>query len=429
MRYAPCGEPMNEVELFRRLAVALAIGLLIGLERGWQTREDSDRERTAGLRTFALTGLLGGIAALVGAATSHLVLAAALLAYTASLAGFSYLEARQEKNLSVTGVVAGILTFILGAYATLGSETVAVAAAVAMAILLALRDTLHSWVRAITWIEMRSVLVLLAMSFLLLPILPNRPIDPWQVLNPAEIWLLAILIAGVSFAGYLAVRLFGGRRGLAVAAVAGGLASSTAATLSFSSLARDQPASKWLLAAGVLLAGATMLGRVLILVAVLSPALVGKVVMPVAAGLGVLLIATALLLRSSTASREQMNVELRNPFDLGTVIWLALLIGAITLAAKLISGSLGQAGTLTLAAVSGLVDVDAVTLSMLRLTGTSITADDAALAILLAVGANTAAKAVIATVIGGKAFGVVIIGVSGLALAAMLFAAVLAPHL
>jgi len=184
-----------------------------------------------------------------------------------------------------------------------------------------------------------------------------------------------------------------------------------------------------LLAAGVLLAGATMLGRVLILVAVLSPALVGKVVMPVAAGLGVLLIATALLLRSSTASREQMNVELRNPFDLGTVIWLALLIGAITLAAKLISGSLGQAGTLTLAAVSGLVDGDAVTLSMLRLTGTAITADDAALAILLAVGANTAAKAVIATVIGGKAFGVVIIGVSGLALAAMLFAAVLAPHL
>lgn len=192
------GELMSEVELFRRLAVALAIGLLIGLERGWQAREESDRERTAGLRTFALTGLLGGMAALVGAATSPLVLGAALLAYTGSLAGFSYLEAKQDKNLSVTGVVAGILTFILGAYAILGNETVAVAAAVVMAILLALRDKLHSWVRAITWIEMRSALVLLAMSFLLLPILPNRPIDPWQVLNPAEIWLLAILIAGVS---------------------------------------------------------------------------------------------------------------------------------------------------------------------------------------------------------------------------------------
>src|SRR5690606_22788488 len=175
--------------------------------------------------------------------------------YTGSLAGFTYFEARHEKNFSVTGVVAGTLTFVLGAYATLGSETVAVAAAVAMAILLALRDTLHSWVRAITWIETRSVLVLLAMTFLALPILPHGPVDPWQVLNPAEIWLLAILIAGVSFAGYVAVRVFGGRRGLAVAAVAGGLASSTATTLSFASLARKQPANKWLLAAGILLAG------------------------------------------------------------------------------------------------------------------------------------------------------------------------------
>jgi uncharacterized membrane protein (DUF4010 family) len=343
--------------------------------------------------------------------------------------GLQLLEAKQEENLSVTGVVAGILTFILGAYATLGSETVAVAAAVSMAILLALRDTLHSWVRAITWIEMRSVLVLLAMSFLLLPILPNHAIDPWQVLNPAEIWLLAILIAGVSFAGYVAVRVFGERRGLAVAAIAGGLASSTAATLSFAGLARKEAASRRLLAAGVLLAGATMLGRVLILVAVLNPTLMGKVVMPVATGLCVLLIATALLLRGSTARRDQMDVELRNPFDLGTVIFLARLIGAITHAAKLISDSLGQAGTLSLAAVSGLVDVDAVTLSMLRLTSTSITADDAALAILLPVGANTAAKAVLATVIGGKAFGVVIVGVSSLALTAMLLTTVFAPHL
>ena len=420
---------MNEVEIFRRLAVALAIGLLIGLERGWQTRDESDRERTAGLRTYALTGLLGGMAALVAGATSPLVLAAALLAYTASLAGFSYLEAKQEKNLSVTGVVAGILTFVLGAYATLGSEIVAVAAAVATAILLALRDQLHSWVRGMTWVEIRSVLVLLAMSFLLLPILPNQPIDPWQVLNPAEVWLLAVLIAAVSFAGYVAVRVFGGRRGLAVAAIAGGLASSTATTLSFAGMARQQPASRGLLAAGVLLAGATMLARVLVLVAVLNPALLSKVAVPVAAGLGVLLIATGLLLRGSRTGGEEVNVELRNPFDLGTVIWLALLIGAITLAAKLISASLGQAGTLTLAAVSGLVDVDAVTLSMLRLTGTSISAGDAALAILLAVGANTASKAVLATVIGGRAFGIVVVGVSALALAAMLSTALLVPQL
>ncbi len=225
---------MEQDELFRRLVVALAIGLLIGLERGWQTREESDHQRTAGLRTFALSGLLGGVCASLSVVSSPLVLGAGMIAFTIALVAFSYLEASEEKNFSVTGVVAGLLTFTLGAYALLGNETVAVGAAVAMAILLALRDQLHSWVRTVTWLEMRSILVLLAMSFLLLPILPNRPVDPWQVLNPSEIWLLAILIAAISFAGYVAVRILGARKGIAVAAIAGGLASSTATTLSCS---------------------------------------------------------------------------------------------------------------------------------------------------------------------------------------------------
>lgn len=163
-----------------------------------------------------------------------------------------------------------------------------------------------------------------------------------------------------------------------------------------------------------------MLARVLVLVAVLGPALFGLIVMPLAAGLGVLVIASFTMLWGSAARDEQTKLELRNPFDLTAVVWLALLIGAITLATKLISASLGQAGTLVLAAVSGLVDVDAVTLSMVRLTGSTITAGDAADAILLAVGVNTASKATMAVVVGGRAFGIVVGGVSVLVLAAML---------
>ena len=279
---------MDQEELFRRLAVALAIGLLIGLERGWRTREERDHQRTAGLRTFALTGLLGGICGLLSMASSPLVLGAGLLAYTAALVTFSYLEAAAEKNFSVTSVVAGILTFSLGAYATLGNETVAVGAGVAMAILLALREPLHSWVRTVTWSEIRSVLVLLAMSFLLLPVLPNRPVDPWQVLNPAEIWLLAILIAAISFAGYVAVRVLGQRNGIAVAAIAGGLASSTATTLSFARLSREHPESTRLLGGGILLAGVIMLVRILVLVGVLKYELLALLFWPVAAAACVL---------------------------------------------------------------------------------------------------------------------------------------------
>jgi uncharacterized membrane protein (DUF4010 family) len=214
---------------------------------------------------------------------------------------------------------------------------------------------------------------------------------------------------------------------VAAAAIAGGLASSTAATLSFASLAREQAQSKGLLAAGVLLAGTTMLARVLVLVAVLNPALIPLIAAPIIAGLAVLAIAAIILLCVSVSGGEQMKLELRNPFDLGAVIWLALLIGAITLATKLISEPLGHAGTLTLAAVSGLVDVDAVTLSIVRLTGATITASDAAQAILLAVGVNTASKAAMAAMVGGRAFGIVVGSVSVLALAAMAVAFVLAP--
>lgn len=420
---------MGEVELFRRLAVALAIGLLIGLERGWQTRDETDRERTAGLRTFALTGLLGGMSALVAAATSTVVLAAALLAYTGALAAFSFREAIIEKNLSMTGVVAGILTFVLGAYAVLGNETIAVAAAVAMAILLALRDKLHAWIRAITWTEMRSVLVILAMSFLLLPILPNRPVDPWNVVVPSEIWLLAILIAVVSFIGYVAIRLFGERRGLTVASIAGGLASSTATTVSLARIAREHPQGARFLAAGVLLAGATMMARVVVLVGVLRPVLLGTLAVPVIAGLVVLIVASALLLWGGRSDNRQPELQLRNPFDLGSVLWLAGLIAIIMLATKILAGHIGQKGVLLLAAISGIADVDALTLSMTRLYGDGFNQIEATRAILVAVGVNTVAKGCMAWVIGGRVFGITVGAVTVLALAAMLAAFLFAPPL
>lgn len=411
---------MDQEELFRRLAVALAIGLLIGLERGWQTREDPDHQRAAGLRTFALTGLLGGIAAATSAATSPIVLGAALVAYTGAMGAFSYLEAVTEKNFSVTGVVAGILTFLLGAYAMLGNDRVAVAAAVAMAILLALRDPLHSWVRKLTWPELRSALMLLAMTFLLLPVLPNRPIDPWNVLNPAEIWLLAILIAVISFAGYVAVRIFGDRNGVAVAALAGGLASSTAVTLSFARLARDHPESTRLLAGGILLAGATMLARLLVLAGLIKPELLGTLLWPAVAAGAVHLAGSGLLLwKGEPSAAQESLLDMRSPFDLGTVLKLAGLIAVIMLIAKTMADRANAAGLYLLAAVSGIADVDALTLSMARFAGGQVTLRDASVAILIAASVNTISKAAMATAVGGRTLGVLVGSVSAAAIGAI----------
>jgi uncharacterized membrane protein (DUF4010 family) len=417
---------MDQEELFRRLAVALAIGLLIGLERGWQTREESDHQRTAGLRTFALTGLLGGICGLMSVIASPIVLAAGLLAFTAALLTFSFLEARAEKNFSATGVVAGILTFMLGAYVAVGNQAVAVAAAVAMAILLALREVLHSWVRNLTWPELRSALMLLAMTFLLLPILPDRPIDPWEVINPAEIWLLAIFIAAISFAGYVAVRIFGDRAGIAVAAIAGGLASSTATTISFARLAREHPESTRLLAGGTLLSGATMVARIVVLAGVLKPQLLATLIWPTAAAGAVLLIASGVLLWSEkNGAAKQSELKIKNPFDLGTVLKLAGLIGVIMLAAKAVTNDVGSAGLYLLAAVSGIADVDALTLSMARFAGGQVGFEQATVAILIAAGVNTVSKAVMATAIGGTGLGIIVGGVSAAALAALAVTAVM----
>ncbi|MGA7489247.1 MAG: MgtC/SapB family protein, partial [Xanthobacteraceae bacterium] len=225
---------MDLQDLISRLALALGIGLLIGLERGWRARGARPGSRAAGIRTFAISGLLGGVigalAQAAGGAASlagGLVLGLAFATHSIIIALFSRDENLAAGIFSVTTAVAGMLTFALGAYAVLGDMRIAAGVAVAATGVLALREELHGWVRKITWPELRSGLVLLAMSFIGLPILPDEAIGPFGGVNPREVWIIAIVLAGVSFLGYAAVKYFGVRRGLLLAAAAGGLASST----------------------------------------------------------------------------------------------------------------------------------------------------------------------------------------------------------
>jgi uncharacterized membrane protein (DUF4010 family) len=411
---------MDQHELFRRLAVALAIGLLIGLERGWQLREEAEGERTAGLRTYALAGLLGGICGALSSISGPLVLAAGLLSFAGAFTLFSWLEAARDNHFSVTGVVAALLTFVLGAYAVLGEQTVAIAAAVAMAILLALKKPLHSWLRQLSWLEIRAALILLAMSFLLLPLLPDRAIDPWGALNPTEVWLLAILIAGVSFGGYVAVRVMGDKAGIAAAAVAGGVTSSTATTLSFARLAREHPEASSLLAGGILIAGVTMMARVVAIAGALNPSLIGGVGPPAAAGAAVLAIGSAMLLLGYGEPKvERSDLALRNPFELTAVLKLAALIAMVMVLTKVLSASAGARGLYLLAAVSGIADVDALTLSVSRLAGSQVAIVDGTTAILLAIAVNTAVKAAMAGYLGGRRMGANVGAASAVAVAAL----------
>jgi uncharacterized membrane protein (DUF4010 family) len=301
----------------------------------------------------------------------------------------------------------------------LGEPQVAVAIAVAMTLLLALKQPLHSWLRRLTWPEIRATLTLLAMTFLLLPVLPNRPVDPWGALNPAEIWLLAIIIAGVSFAGYIAVRVMGDQAGIALAALAGGLASSTATTLAFARLARQKPEAAFLLAGGILLAGVVMIARVILIAGALNSALILPLLWPLGAA-GAVLAAPCLILLRHRAGRADGQPELavKNPFELLTVLRLAALIAVIMLLARIMTEELGAQALLAVAAISGLVDVDALTLSLSRMADGTIAPATAVAGIAVAVCVNTIIKAGFAAVLGTWRTGAIVGAISLAAVAA-----------
>ncbi|WP_210485043.1 MgtC/SapB family protein [Microvirga antarctica] len=410
---------MNDLDLLRRLAVALAIGLLIGLERGWRQREEAEGERTAGLRTYTLTALLGGVSAALSNGTSGVFLGFAFMAFAFGFTAFAWLEARAERNFSVTGVVAGMLAFALGAYAVLGHLQIAIAGGVIVTVILALKRPLHSWLRTLTWVEIRAALILLTMTFLALPLLPDRPVDPWGAINPAEIWLLAIIIAGISFIGYIALRVAGTRAGIAVLALAGGLASSTATTLTLARLARDQPKASPVLAAGILLSGSVMVARVLIVASALNVALLAPLLAPLGSGLLVLLVSAGLIfVRYRGGDAASATLTLTTPFDLGTALKLASLIAVISLLAKWVVANVGETALTVLAALSGIADVDAITLSMARLSRDGITVTTAVEGIAVAVAVNTLVKAGMTFGLGTRQTGLLVGIASALAIGA-----------
>ncbi|MEO6378935.1 MAG: DUF4010 domain-containing protein, partial [Caulobacteraceae bacterium] len=305
------------LELFERLGSALAIGFLVGVERGWRARDIAEGGRTAGIRTYALAGLLGGLAGLLGQALGGWAFAALCVPFATAFILFKLREQAEENDHSVTAIVAALLVFALGAYATIGDWQVATGAAVVVTGLLAFKGVLHSWLKSLTWPELRSALILLAMSLVALPLLPDRRFGPYGSVNPHELWLLTIALAGVSFMAYAAIRIFGQSRGVMVASAAGALVSSTAVTLYLARLEKGAP-NTLAHASSALLAGAIMTARLCAITLALAPALLQRLLLPfgVFAGVSTLLAITAAL-RSRPQAEGGAASPLTSPFDLG----------------------------------------------------------------------------------------------------------------
>lgn len=422
---------MATEELLSRFAVALGIGLLIGLERGWRTREERSGSRAAGLRTFGISGLLGGIVGALaqvaggaaGALGGAVVLGLGLAAFAVVIALFCLEENRADQTYSATTAVAAILTFALGAYALLGDMLVAAALAVVTAGLLAFREGLHDWIKSVTWPELRAGLILLAMTFIALPVLPDDPVGPFGGINPREIWLIAIVLAGVSFLGYVTVKYFGEQRGILVSGIAGGLMSSTAVAFANARRAAAGEGTPQLLAAGVALATAVSLLRVLGIVGVLGPSLLAMLAPSLAAATAVTIgFGLFWAYRGRDQERGHSTARFRNPFSVWSVIALALAMGAVVLGGRALSDHFGATGAIVGAAVVGLFDVDTVAVSMARLASEPQAQRAAGYAILAAVASNAASKLVIGMVLGRGRFAWSVALMSAAAVAAGLLA-------
>lgn len=389
-------------DTFSRLAVALGIGFLVGVERGWRHRDAPDGSRAAGLRTHAVIGLTGGFVGLMLPHIGHLGFAALTLAFAAAFIVFKVRESQRDNDLSVTGTIAGLLVYALGVYAMWGDLRVAAAVGVTLVGLLAFKDALHGWLERLTWKELRSALLILAATAIALPLLPDRAIDPWGAINLRELWMLTILVAGASFAGYIAVRVLGGDVGVLAGAAAGALVSSTVVTAELGRRVRKGETHAAVGAAAAMLAAAVSVGRVLALVAVTAapilpeagPALVAALLAFVAG-------AFALRLFDPEQAKGDSAESVKSPLDLASVAQFALFLGAVIIVGRIVADAFGQAGLLPFAATAGLADVDAVALAAGSLVRHGLDAGAGAHAVLVAVLMNTLAKGAIAVVTGG----------------------------
>lgn len=395
--------PGQSGELILRVLVALAIGFLIGLERGWRGRAEETGERLAGVRTYTLYALFGGLA---GVAPGDWALPAALVAAGLLIAaGYAVSARRADADLGMTSEVAALGAVALGGLAGTGELLVAVIGGVLTVLMLGMKQPLHRFLALIRHDEVAAALKLLAISVLVLPLLPDVDYGPGGVLNPYAIWWAVVLVAALSFAGYIAIRVFGVAHGPLLFGLVGGLASSTAVTVTASRLARGGAARAAPFAGAIALANAVMIGRVAVFLALLAPALLAATWPALAAGALASAVAGIAIGLGARKDGAPIDFAIEPPRDFWFAVVFGVVMAAIGLAVFYAERWFGDAGLFAVAAISGPFDVDAFTLSTARGAGHAVAPGPAALAILLSVGVNTAGKAAIAWSLGGAALG------------------------
>jgi len=394
-----------DFEPWWRFGVALLIGALLGMEREFYQQKE-DAPDFAGIRTFSLIALLGSVAA-------FLVIDFGVLPIALSLGGLillttvSYLGAlvRSGKETGITTEVAVLLTFLFGVLVMGDQGKVASALAVLTALLLALKGRLHGAIRRMNAEDLRVTLQFALVAVVILPLLPDRAIDPLGLFNLFQVWLMVVFVSGIGFSGYVLMKVLGPSRGINLTGILGGLASSTATTISLSTASRENPSISSHYARAVILASSVMVPRVLLLVLVIYPPLLRMVSIPLGAMLltGLVIILFLQWKSITTESNHEGSFKLGHPLKLSTAIKFGLVFAVVLIIVEFAQESFGSIGVYFASAIAGLTDVDAITLSVSRLTSNAqMDIQVAGIAVVIAALMNTLAKGAIAYFMGSQ---------------------------
>lgn len=391
--------PAIDLEAALSIALALALGLLVGVERGWSQRDQVAGSRFAGIRTYGLLGLAGGLGGALQ--TAFPVLAGVLLAATAVLVIMGYWRSTRPagaaagSSISGTASLVGLLTLACGFVAGAGGHALASAATGVIVLVLAMRHQLHDWIRTLDEREILAIAHFALISLVILPLLPDTPMGPLDAWRPRQIWLVVVMVCGFSFLGYIAAHRLGASKGTLATAAAGSMVSSTAVTAALAGRMRDGAEDPALLNSAIALASAVMFLRVIALVAALAPFGLGMLLVWAVPAMLVSLAGAWLLgrRRSSESAAPPDQLSLRNPFALGPALLLAALVMVLSVGARWVLARYGDAGLATVLALSGMLDVDSAIITMGNLPKGTIDPRIAALILMPPVLLNTLIKA------------------------------------
>ncbi len=430
------GYDCMELDILIKMTYALAIGILIGLERSIDLyhfqeksgkksgKKKNTKDDPIGMRTYSILSLLGFTSSLLGKAfylASGIILAGALALLLVFYIRF------HKKEAGVTTETSAVLTIALGALTCYHPHTAGVLG-VLLAVILASKRVTRKFILQIRRVEMTDTLKFLVIIFIILPILPNKTLDPYEVFNPYKMIFLVILISGISFVGYFLTKFLGARIGLSLTGLLGGLTSSTAVTVAMANQVKTQPNLLYEGVFATLIANATMFVRILVIVWVLDPRLVGSIIYGFGIMAVVIVVAGVYLWIKAGKNPDKEDAEalvLKNPFSLGPAVKFAIIFVGVLFAARIAKIYLGDQGIYLASLVSGLVDVDPITLSIAEQTRNSQLAYNVGgIGITIAVVSNALVKSAIAAYSGGGRFGLfvgaVLLSSTGIGLVSLL---------